>query len=178
MCDVHNLPISVSGSCSDDQTGLVLSDGRVTTDPDVYLKGWALGECVQHREVQSCAAGVAKGCDVLRSEVFSHCHALVPLQDYEQICRTVACQPNAVCDLVTAYSSVCRQQGVCVDWRTPTLCRESSVINESWSDAARTLRVSLISVPEKEQTGVTTDLCAVMKVEAYIIQHTVAAIKE
>ncbi|XP_016403144.1 von Willebrand factor [Sinocyclocheilus rhinocerous] len=110
------------GSCSDDQTGLVLSDGSVTTDPDMYLKGWALGECVQHQEVQSCAAGVVKGCDVLSSEVFSHCHALVPPQDYVQICRTVACQPNAVCDLVTAYSSVCRQQGVCVDWRTPTLC--------------------------------------------------------
>ncbi|KAI2653383.1 von Willebrand factor [Labeo rohita] len=94
----------------------------VTTDPDVYLKGWALGECVQHQVVESCAAGVAKGCDVLSSEVFSRCHAL----DYVQICRTVACQPNAVCDLVTAYSSVCRQQGVCVDWRTPTLCRESS----------------------------------------------------
>uniref|UniRef100_A0A672PHD4 von Willebrand factor n=1 Tax=Sinocyclocheilus grahami TaxID=75366 RepID=A0A672PHD4_SINGR len=110
------------GSCSDDQVGLVLSDGSVTTDPDMYLKGWALGECVQNQEVQSCAAGVAKGCDVLSSEVFSHCHALVPPQDYVQICRTVACQPNAVCDLVTAYSSVCRQQGVCVDWRTPTLC--------------------------------------------------------
>uniref|UniRef100_A0A9J8CX21 von Willebrand factor n=1 Tax=Cyprinus carpio carpio TaxID=630221 RepID=A0A9J8CX21_CYPCA len=110
------------GSCSDDQTGLVLSDGSVTTDPDMYLKGWALGECVQHHEVVSCAAGVAKGCDVLSSEVFSRCHALVPPQDYVQICRTVACQPNAVCDLITAYSSVCRQQGVCVDWRTPNLC--------------------------------------------------------
>lgn len=129
LCDVHNWSVSLSGSCSDDQTGLVLSDGSVTTDPDMYLKGWALGECVQHHEVVSCAAGVAKGCDVLSSEVFSRCHALVPPQDYVQICRTVACQPNAVCDLITAYSSVCRQQGVCVDWRTPNLCRESSVIN-------------------------------------------------
>ncbi|XP_056092012.1 von Willebrand factor [Rhinichthys klamathensis goyatoka] len=127
----------VCGSCSDEQTGLVLSDGSVTTDPDVYLKGWALGECVQHLEVESCAAGVAKGCDVLSSEVFSRCHALVPLQDYVQICQRVACQPNAVCDLVTAYSTVCRQQGVCVDWRTPTLCPMSCSGSMEY-DACRT----------------------------------------
>lgn len=114
-----------SGSCSDDQSSLVLSDGSVTADPEVYLKGWALGECVVHQKVESCAAGVALGCEVLSSEVFGRCHALVPVQDYAQICRSVACQPNAVCDLVSAYSSMCRQLGVCVDWRTPTLCRES-----------------------------------------------------
>ncbi|XP_039510334.1 von Willebrand factor-like [Pimephales promelas] len=127
----------VCGSCSDEPTGLVLSDGSVTTDPDVYLKGWALGECVQHVEVESCAAGVAKGCDVLSSQVFSRCHALVPLQDYVQICQRVACQPNAVCDLVTAYSTVCRQQGVCVDWRTPTLCPMSCSGSMEY-DACRT----------------------------------------
>ncbi|KAA0715188.1 von Willebrand factor [Triplophysa tibetana] len=109
-------------SCSDDQSSLVLSDGSVTADPEVYLKGWALGECVVHQKVESCAAGVAVGCDVLSSEVFSRCHALVPPQDYVQICRSVACQPNAMCDLVSAYSSMCRQLGACVDWRTPTLC--------------------------------------------------------
>ncbi|XP_056621756.1 von Willebrand factor [Triplophysa dalaica] len=110
------------GSCSDDQSSLVLSDGSVTADPEVYLKGWALGECVVHQRVESCAAGVVVGCDVLSSEVFGRCHALVPPQDYAQICRSVACQPNAMCDLVSAYSSMCRQLGVCVDWRTPTLC--------------------------------------------------------
>ncbi|TRZ00882.1 hypothetical protein DNTS_015616, partial [Danionella cerebrum] len=110
------------GSCSDESTALVLSDGNVTGDPSLYLDAWTIGQCVKLQEVDPCASNMTNACDVLNSELFSRCHALVPPHDYIQICLSVSCQPDAVCDLVSAYSSVCRQQGVCVDWRMSSLC--------------------------------------------------------
>uniref|UniRef100_A0A3B4EJ56 von Willebrand factor n=1 Tax=Pygocentrus nattereri TaxID=42514 RepID=A0A3B4EJ56_PYGNA len=112
----------ICGSCSDDQTHLLLPDGSVAADPDMYLREWAVGECVWGGGVSECEAGVAEGCEVLASSVFGECHAAVPPQDYVKMCRQLACHPAAVCDLIAAYSSVCRQQGVCVNWRKPNLC--------------------------------------------------------
>ncbi|XP_062861316.1 von Willebrand factor [Trichomycterus rosablanca] len=112
----------ICGSCSDDRTNLLLPDGLETSDSDVYLKAWALGECAWDRGNSYCEAGVAQSCELLDSEVFSQCHVLVPPQDYVAMCRQVACHPSVVCDILAAYSSACRQQGVCVNWRTHDLC--------------------------------------------------------
>ncbi|KAF7699418.1 hypothetical protein HF521_004160 [Silurus meridionalis] len=111
----------ICGSCSDDQTDLLLPDGSVSSDSDAFLRGWALDEC-EDSVPDECEVGVAQSCQLLASEVFSECHNLVPPQDYITMCRQVACHPAMVCDLLAAYSSVCRQQGVCVHWRTPDLC--------------------------------------------------------
>ncbi|MCJ8733665.1 hypothetical protein PDJAM_G00226260 [Pangasius djambal] len=111
----------ICGSCSDDQTDLLLPDGSVSTDSDAFLRSWALGECVDS-VTEECEVGVAQSCELLASEVFSKCHNLVPPQEYVTMCKMVACHPAMVCDLLASYSSVCRQQGVCVHWRTPDLC--------------------------------------------------------
>ncbi|XP_030646283.1 von Willebrand factor [Chanos chanos] len=114
----------ICGSCAND--GLYMSDGSLVSDPDVFLRSWALsgpggGECVWGRG-EECEAGGAEVCEVLRSSVFEQCQALVPVADYLAMCVRVACHPTAVCDLLSAYSSLCRQHGVCVKWRTPSLC--------------------------------------------------------
>uniref|UniRef100_A0A8B9JSV2 von Willebrand factor n=1 Tax=Astyanax mexicanus TaxID=7994 RepID=A0A8B9JSV2_ASTMX len=90
--------------------------------PDAYLQAWAVGECVWNKNVSVCEAGVAQGCELLASSVFGQCHAVLPPQDYVEMCKQLACHPTAMCDLITAYSSVCRQQGVCVNWRNADLC--------------------------------------------------------
>lgn len=97
----------------------------MAADPDAYLQAWAVGECVWGESVSECEAGVAEACEVLASSVFGQCHAVIPPQDYVATCRQLACHPAAVCDLIAAYSSVCRQQGICVNWRNPNVCRES-----------------------------------------------------
>uniref|UniRef100_A0A8B9JTJ7 von Willebrand factor n=1 Tax=Astyanax mexicanus TaxID=7994 RepID=A0A8B9JTJ7_ASTMX len=112
----------ICGSCSDDQAHLLLPDGSPSTDPDAYLQAWAVGECVWNKNVSVCEAGVAQGCELLASSVFGQCHAVLPPQDYVEMCKQLACHPTAMCDLITAYSSVCRQQGVCVNWRNADLC--------------------------------------------------------
>ncbi|XP_053533763.1 von Willebrand factor [Ictalurus punctatus] len=126
----------ICGSCSDDQTDLLLPDGSVSSDSDAFLRGWALGECVDS-VTEECEAGVAQSCELLASEMFSECHNLIPPQDYVAMCRKVACHPGMVCDLLASYSSVCRQQGVCVHWRTPDLCPMTCSKNMEY-DACRT----------------------------------------
>ncbi|KAK1784997.1 hypothetical protein P4O66_018435, partial [Electrophorus voltai] len=112
----------ICGSCSD-QTDQLLPDGSVADNQDVFLRAWALGECVSIvREPEWCEAGGAEACEMLSSPVFALCHAVVPLQDYMSMCRQAACHPAAVCDLLAVYSSMCRQQGVCINWRKSNLC--------------------------------------------------------
>uniref|UniRef100_A0A8B9JR24 von Willebrand factor n=1 Tax=Astyanax mexicanus TaxID=7994 RepID=A0A8B9JR24_ASTMX len=127
----------ICGSCSDDQAHLLLPDGSPSTDPDAYLQAWAVGECVWNKNVSVCEAGVAQGCELLASSVFGQCHAVLPPQDYVEMCKQLACHPTAMCDLITAYSSVCRQQGVCVNWRNADLCRKSLLFSMEY-DACRT----------------------------------------
>uniref|UniRef100_A0A8B9JXB1 von Willebrand factor n=1 Tax=Astyanax mexicanus TaxID=7994 RepID=A0A8B9JXB1_ASTMX len=112
----------ICGICALHVSHLLLPDGSPSTDPDAYLQAWAVGECVWNKNVSVCEAGVAQGCELLASSVFGQCHAVLPPQDYVEMCKQLACHPTAMCDLITAYSSVCRQQGVCVNWRNADLC--------------------------------------------------------
>lgn len=64
------------------------------------------------------------GCQALRSEVFEPCHSHIPVQVFLVKCEEQACEESDVCELISAYARLCRQTGVCVDWRSPHLCRE------------------------------------------------------
>lgn len=72
-----------------------------------------------------CATGAAMGCQALRSEVFEPCHAHIPVQVFLTKCEEQTCEESDVCELISAYARLCRQRGVCVDWRSPHLCRKS-----------------------------------------------------
>lgn len=65
------------------------------------------------------------GCQALRSEVFEPCHAHIPVQVFLAKCEEQTCEESDVCELISTYARLCRQSGVCVDWRTPHLCRTS-----------------------------------------------------
>ncbi len=65
------------------------------------------------------------GCQALRSEVFELCHSHIPVQVFLAKCEEQACEESDVCELISAYARLCRQRGVCVDWRSAHLCRKS-----------------------------------------------------
>lgn len=73
-----------------------------------------------------CSSGAAMGCQALRSEGFEPCHAHIPVQVFLVMCEEQACEESDVCELISAYARLCRQSGVCVDWRNPHLCRKLS----------------------------------------------------
>ena len=69
-----------------------------------------------------------KKCGVLKSDVFRHCRAEVPLKPYYDICVFDACGCNVggdcecLCTAIAAYAFACQEAGVPVKWSTQKLC--------------------------------------------------------
>uniref|UniRef100_A0A8C5ML18 Mucin-5AC n=1 Tax=Leptobrachium leishanense TaxID=445787 RepID=A0A8C5ML18_9ANUR len=67
-------------------------------------------------------------CSIITSKVFRPCHPQVnPIAFYEA-CLTDACACDSggdcecVCTAVASYAQACSEAGVCIRWRTPTMC--------------------------------------------------------
>uniref|UniRef100_A0A8C6WXW9 VWFD domain-containing protein n=1 Tax=Neogobius melanostomus TaxID=47308 RepID=A0A8C6WXW9_9GOBI len=73
-------------------------------------------------------AWARKRCNIILSEVFKECHARVNAQEYYDACESDTCGCNTggdcdcFCSAVAAYAAACNRAGVCVRWRTPTVC--------------------------------------------------------
>ncbi|XP_063145392.1 mucin-5AC-like [Candoia aspera] len=69
-----------------------------------------------------------KQCSIINSEVFAACHSQVEPTKYYEACVTDACACDTggdcecFCTAVAAYAQVCSEHGVCVSWRTPSIC--------------------------------------------------------
>ncbi|KAL7992105.1 hypothetical protein Chor_016361 [Crotalus horridus] len=69
-----------------------------------------------------------KKCSIINSEVFAACHSQVEPTKYYEACVTDACACDTggdcecFCTAVAAYAKVCSDHGVCVSWRTPSIC--------------------------------------------------------
>ncbi|KYO22185.1 mucin-6 precursor [Alligator mississippiensis] len=69
-----------------------------------------------------------KQCSIINSDVFSACHPQVDAKKYYESCVTDACACDSggdcecFCTAVAAYAQVCSEFGVCVAWRTPSIC--------------------------------------------------------
>ncbi|XP_043944568.1 kielin/chordin-like protein [Protopterus annectens] len=66
-------------------------------------------------------------CKILKSKVFERCHNVVPPEMFFASCvyDLCACGANVddcLCDALEAYASECREAGVILQWRSPTLC--------------------------------------------------------
>lgn len=62
-------------------------------------------------------------CELILSEVFSACHAVIPPQPYYQGCVFDQCyagNADVVCSSLELYSSLCTSHSVCIDWRGHT----------------------------------------------------------
>ncbi|XP_064423158.1 mucin-5AC-like [Latimeria chalumnae] len=69
-----------------------------------------------------------KQCSIILSEVFKSCHNQVnPTVHYDAcVSDSCACDTGGDCECfctaVAAYAAACNEAGVCVAWRTPTIC--------------------------------------------------------
>nr|XP_019570262.1 PREDICTED: mucin-5AC [Rhinolophus sinicus] len=63
-------------------------------------------------------------CQLILSEVFETCHAVIPPGPYYQGCVFDQCHmttsSDVVCSSVELYASLCASNGVCIDWRGQT----------------------------------------------------------
>ncbi|XP_047237405.1 von Willebrand factor [Girardinichthys multiradiatus] len=114
------------GACGEEKVNVLsLRNGDTTTDQPAFISDWTVvpdgGVCLPKRKAV-CMSGVAMGCQALRTEVFEKCHAYIAVQVFLVKCEEQACDESDVCELISAYARLCRQRGVCVDWRSPHLC--------------------------------------------------------
>eukprot|EP00066_Takifugu_rubripes_P015898 XP_011605164.1 PREDICTED: von Willebrand factor isoform X1 [Takifugu rubripes] len=114
------------GACGEDKLNVLsLRNGSTTTDQPGFVSDWADnkdGATCKSIKSAVCVAGAAMGCQALRSEVFEPCHAHIPVQVFLSKCEEQACKQSDVCELISAYARLCRERGVCIDWRGPHLC--------------------------------------------------------
>lgn len=116
------------------------------------------GVCVPARKAV-CMTGAAMGCQALRSEVFQPCHEHIPVQVFLAKCEEQACGESDVCEIISAYAFHCKKSGICVDWRSPHLCRKSISdvqINAdvSWSLKPKIKLIMCYSIPVPRLHGV------------------------
>ncbi|XP_030058318.1 mucin-5AC [Microcaecilia unicolor] len=69
-----------------------------------------------------------KQCSIITSQAFATCHTQVDPIKYYDACVTDACACDTggdcecFCTAVASYAQACSEVGVCVAWRTPTIC--------------------------------------------------------
>ncbi|XP_062432327.1 mucin-5AC-like [Rhea pennata] len=69
-----------------------------------------------------------KQCSIINSNIFAACHSQVEPGKYYQACVTDACacdtggDCDCFCTAVAAYAQACSEVGVCIAWRTPSIC--------------------------------------------------------
>ncbi|CAM2115408.1 unnamed protein product [Caretta caretta] len=97
------------------KVSLTCPDANSAKDPcstNPYRKSWSQRQC-----------------SIINSEVFAACHSQVEPTKYYEACVTDACACDSggdcecFCTAVAAYAQACSEFGVCVAWRTPSICR-------------------------------------------------------
>ncbi|MGH0140233.1 UNVERIFIED_CONTAM: hypothetical protein FKN15_070894 [Acipenser sinensis] len=96
---------------------------------------WALGQCESDYVVKRLCEGdlirqpyAKRECAILYSDAFASCHNVVDVTWFYKNCLTDTCNCNrggdceCLCTSIAAYAHKCCQQGVAVNWRSPTVC--------------------------------------------------------
>ncbi|XP_067292702.1 mucin-2 [Pseudorasbora parva] len=111
-------------------------NGEVVTNPDEFGNSWKVNPTCPDvtnvidlcKEYSHRSVWAEKRCSIIRSDVFKDCHALVDSTQYYDNCKTDTCTCDSggdcdcFCTAVAAYAAECRKKGVCVAWRTPSIC--------------------------------------------------------
>uniref|UniRef100_A0A8C2WKQ8 Otogelin n=1 Tax=Cyclopterus lumpus TaxID=8103 RepID=A0A8C2WKQ8_CYCLU len=113
-------------------------DNVESPTPQEFGNSWTAAECVNSPDIRHpCSLSplrepfAKRQCGVLLSEVFQACHPVVDVTWFYMNCLadTCACSRGGDCECfctsVAAYAQRCCHHGVPVDWRSPSLCRES-----------------------------------------------------
>ncbi|XP_062974480.1 mucin-5B-like [Elgaria multicarinata webbii] len=69
-----------------------------------------------------------KQCSIIHSDIFAACHSQVDPTKFYEACVTDACACDTggdcecFCTAVAAYAQACSEFGVCISWRSPSIC--------------------------------------------------------
>ncbi|KAM6093690.1 von Willebrand factor [Chlamydotis macqueenii] len=103
----------------------MLRDGSVTADSSVFIQDWTVeepGKICETRREDRCSEHATSHCHLLLSDQFAECHRVIPPNMFYEACAESSCYEDEACEMITSYVHICRENGVCVDWRTPELC--------------------------------------------------------
>ncbi|MCJ8736124.1 hypothetical protein PDJAM_G00255270 [Pangasius djambal] len=109
--------------------------GEEVAEPTEFGNSWRVSAtCPEASILSPCSlrpyrqAWAIKQCSILKSDVFRMCHSVVDPTQYYDACvqDTCACDAGGDCECfctaVAAYAAACSRQGVCILWRSPTIC--------------------------------------------------------
>lgn len=82
------------------------------------------GKVCESRREERCSERVPGHCHLLLSDRFEQCHSIITPNMFYEACMESSCYEEEACEMITSYAHICREYGVCVDWRTPELCRK------------------------------------------------------
>lgn len=124
--------LTLLGVCDQNHANdFTLRNGSVTSDSGVFIQDWTLKEpgkiCEVRREDQ-CSEHAARRCHLLLSDQFAECHRITPPNTFYESCEENSCYEDEVCEMIATYAHICRENGICIDWRTPEFCRKEFTI--------------------------------------------------
>uniref|UniRef100_A0A673K063 Otogelin-like protein n=1 Tax=Sinocyclocheilus rhinocerous TaxID=307959 RepID=A0A673K063_9TELE len=105
------------------------------SNAQAFGDSWAVGQCESDFVVRRPCEGdlsrqpyAKRECGLLYSDVFAPCHNVVDVTWFYKNCLTDTCNCNrggdceCLCTSIAAYAHKCCQNGVTVNWRSPTVC--------------------------------------------------------
>uniref|UniRef100_A0A3B3ZWP7 BMP binding endothelial regulator n=1 Tax=Periophthalmus magnuspinnatus TaxID=409849 RepID=A0A3B3ZWP7_9GOBI len=110
------------------QDDLKMPSGKISPSESEFGNSWRVELCLVSFTYAGFQAKKSANtrCKVLKSSVFKACHRVVPPEPWYGACvyDLCACGANAdecLCDTLEAYASQCREAGVVLQWRSPSL---------------------------------------------------------
>ncbi|KAF2986884.1 hypothetical protein EK904_012236, partial [Melospiza melodia maxima] len=74
------------------------------------------------RREDRCSERTPDHCRLLLSDRFAECHRIITPNIFYEACMESSCYEEEACEMITSYAHICREYGVCVDWRASDLC--------------------------------------------------------
>ncbi|XP_060714805.1 otogelin [Tachysurus vachellii] len=110
-------------------------DNMDVSTPQEFGNSWTAAECINSPDIRhpcslnpSRESFAKKQCGILLSEVFQACHPVVDVTSYYMNCLADTCSCyrggdcECFCTSLATYAHSCCQQGIPIDWRSPSLC--------------------------------------------------------
>ncbi|XP_058237297.1 otogelin isoform X1 [Hemibagrus wyckioides] len=110
-------------------------DNMDVSTPQEFGNSWTAAECIKSPDLRHpCALNptresfAKRQCGILLSEVFQTCHPVVDVTSYYMNCLADTCSCSrggdceCFCSSLATYAHSCCQQGIPIDWRSPSLC--------------------------------------------------------
>uniref|UniRef100_A0A3Q3IXK6 VWFD domain-containing protein n=1 Tax=Monopterus albus TaxID=43700 RepID=A0A3Q3IXK6_MONAL len=123
---------------SSETNDIQISGSKVESSPLAFGNSWKVAvppcsdittEMFPCERNSYCSAWAQRRCMIITGDTFKDCHLKVDPEPYYHACvqESCACEFEGkflgFCTAVAAYAEACSDEDVCVNWRTPDLCR-------------------------------------------------------